>query len=418
MLKRIAYLSPSGQMGGAETALRELLAAVRAAEPGWEVWLVLGEDGPLSGVARQLGVNVKVMPFPAALARLGDAGKSKFAAAWALAQAVPGTLRYVRELRRFVRELEPDIVHTNGFKMHMLGSWVCPPKARLIWHIHDYVSTRPLMSRLLKLRARRSAAGIVNSHSVAADVRSVLPELKVRTLYNAIDLARFAPQGTKFDLDAAAGLPQAREATVRVGLISTFARWKGQKVFLEALSRLPSEAPIRGYIIGGPIYQTSGSQWSLEELRAVAERLHLGDRVGFTGFLADPAGAMRSLDVIVHASTQPEPFGMVVIEGMACGKAVIASAAGGACELFAEGENAVSHAPGDAEALAEQILKLAADPQLRTRLGTAGRATAERLFHGKRLSDELLAIYREVSPEGGRVSCSAQQGASEPCAQV
>jgi len=405
-------------MGGAETSLRELLAAVRAAEPDWEIWLVLGEDGPLAGIARELGVQVAVLAFPAALARIGDSGKSKWQALWSLAQATPAALSYVRRLGRHLRALRPDIIHTNGFKMHLLGSWVCPPETQLVWHIHDYVSARALMSRLLRNRAHRCAGAIANSHSVAADLAQVAPGLKVSVLYNAIDLTRFAPEGESCALDAAAGLPPAEAGTVRVGLVGTFARWKGHKVFLQALSRLGPERAIRGYIIGAPIYQTSGSQWSLDELKQTANALGLSERVGFTGFLEDPARAMRALDIVVHASTQPEPFGMVVIEGMACGKAVIASAAGGATELFEENRDAVSHQPGDAAGLAEQIGRLAADPALRRRLGKAGRVTAERMFHGKRLSGKLLAIYGEILPPGSHRTGPALKDENEPCALV
>ena len=106
----------------------------------------------------------------------------------------------------------------------------------------------------------------------------------------------------------------------------------------------------------------------------------LAGKVGFTGFLEDTPAAMRSLDVIVHASTAPEPFGMVIIEGMACGKAVIASQAGGAAELFIDGEDALAHRPGDAAALARQIQRLASDGQLRRRLGDGGRARCRAAF--------------------------------------
>ena len=86
----------------------------------------------------------------------------------------------------------------------------------------------------------------------------------------------------------------------------------------------------------------------------------------------------------LHASTEPEPFGMVIIEGMACGKAVIASQAGGAAEVFTDGENALSHPAGDAARLSQQIERLARDKELRTKLGEGGRATAERLYDSKR----------------------------------
>jgi glycosyltransferase involved in cell wall biosynthesis len=137
------------------------------------------------------------------------------------------------------------------------------------------------------------------------------------------------------------------------------------------------------------------------ELEQEAERLGLKGRIGFTGFVTDTSAAMRSLDVVIHASTQPEPFGMVIIEAMACETPVIVSAAGGASELFAEGENALSHSPGDAVALAQQIQRLAGDPEVRHRLGRAGRATAERLYTGKRLANELIAVYREIRGEPG-----------------
>ena len=105
---------------------------------------------------------------------------------------------------------------------------------------------------------------------------------------------------------------------------------------------------------------------------------------------------MRSLDIVVHASTQPEPFGMVIIEAMACGRAVIASQAGGAAELFVDGEDALAHPPGDATALARQIERLARDPELRSRIGAAGRETAARHFGSRRLAGELLGLYRNM----------------------
>jgi glycosyltransferase involved in cell wall biosynthesis len=175
---------------------------------------------------------------------------------------------------------------------------------------------------------------------------------------------------------------------------------------------LRSSSSVRGYIIGGPIYQTAGSQWSVLELEQEAERLGLAGQVGFTGFLEDVPAAMRSLDIIVHASTQPEPFGMVIIEGMACGKPVIASTAGGAAELYVDGESALAHQLGDPAALAQQIERLALDPQLRQRLGTAGRVVAQRRFHGERLANELLTVYRALCGNSARPAAALAAGSS------
>lgn len=404
---RIVYLNPCGNLGGAETSLCALLASLRAAEPSFELWLVLGEDGPLADIARDLGVEVRVRPFPSALRRLGDAGTGRFQAGLALVKAAPGTARYAWELAAWLRGLRPDIVHTNGLKMHLLGAWTRPRGSSLVWHIHDYVGRRPVMRGLLRRFHKACACGIANSKSVASDLETVFPSLPVRPIYNSIDLQRFSPAGSKLDLDALAGLAPAAPETIRAGLVGTFAKWKGHKVFLEALARLGEAVPVRGYVIGGPIYQTSGSQWSRQELEQEVDRLGLRGKVGFTGFVRDVAPAMRSLDMVIHASTEPEPFGMVIIEGMACGKPVIASQAGGACELFRDGETALGHGPGDDQALARQILRLAGDRELREQLGRAGRRAAETRFHGPRLVQELLATYRELGASAAGVPIRA-----------
>jgi glycosyltransferase involved in cell wall biosynthesis len=149
-------------------------------------------------------------------------------------------------------------------------------------------------------------------------------------------------------------------------------------------------------VIGGPIYQTSTSQYTLEELRTLAGQLGIAAKVGFTGFVADSARAIRALDVVTHASTEPEPFGRVIAESMACGRAVISSAGGGSKELITEGHDALAHPPGDPVTLAARLLELAGDPQLRIRMGRAGRATAERRFDSRRLAAEVIPIYRRA----------------------
>jgi glycosyltransferase involved in cell wall biosynthesis len=184
---------------------------------------------------------------------------------------------------------------------------------------------------------------------------------------------------------------------IRVGLVATFARWKGHRTFIDALALLPRSLGIRGYVIGGPMYETTGSQVTLEELRRTAASLGLDDRVGFTGVVADSSAAMRALDIVVHASTDPEPFGLVIAEAMACAKPVITSGAGGAQELTEPGVNALHHTPGDARSLARAIETLARDAHLRAQLGAAARTAAEQRFTRRRLVDEFTPIYQRLA---------------------
>ena len=398
---RIAFLSPSGQFGGAETSLREILGNLRTAAPNWDLWLVLGQDGPLAEYARERGVRVIVAPFPRSLARAGDAQASRGKVMASLAGASLGALLYRRTLRRILRSISPDIIHSNGLKMHLLGALCRPTNARLIWHIHDYVSARRSMRRLLSVSQGACSLAIANSNSVARDLKAIAPGLRIVTVYNAIDIDRYSPAGPGLDLDTCCGLPPAGPETIRVGLVATFARWKGHKVFLQALGRLAGEPNIRGYIVGGPIYQTGGSQWSIEELQQYVRQMGLEDRVGFTGFLSDTAAVMRSLDIVVHASTEPEPFGMVIIEAMACGRPVIVASAGGAREIANGGQIGGLYSPGDAAELERQIKRLARNEQLRFKAGRQGRQAAVDSFSGPRLMKRLLSIYGSLFPAVG-----------------
>ncbi|HVA80777.1 MAG TPA: glycosyltransferase family 4 protein [Candidatus Binataceae bacterium] len=402
---RVLYLNPSGAIGGAERSLLDIIASLRAACPEWQLSLIAGEDGALVRGARALGATAMVLPIPEALARLGDAGAGgpagiqigKLSLAASMAGAAMATRRYARSMAKTIVAARPTVIHTNGFKMHLIAAQAAGGAIPIIWHVHDYVSSRPVLARLMRLASRRCAIAIANSRSVQADFEASCPNRPaVATIYNAVDLGYFSPCGRIADLDALAGITPAPAGTVRVGLVATLARWKGHEVFLGALAALPPETKMRGYVIGDAIYSTHGSQWSIPELRAIAERLGVAARVGFTGFVEDVASAIRGLDVVVHASTEREPFGLAIAEAMACGKPVIASRAGGAVEIVEAGAGALMHRPGDSAGLAERIAELARDSEERSRLGSLGRTAAERLFTRSRLADELIAIYERV----------------------
>lgn len=406
---RVLFLSPVAVVGGAERVLLTAVVGVRRTEPSAAVRVVAAADGPLLDAVRAAGAEAEVVPMPAALVRLGDSqlrsgGKwqGRFELLAGAAWAVPAGVRYLARLRTAVARFHPDVVHSNGIKTHLLSRIVVPRGVPVVWHLHDFYGLRPLAARLLRRAAGQAVAGIAISQAVAADAAKVLPGVPVEVIPNAVDLTRFSP-GPGDDLDALAGLPPAPPSTVRVGLVATYARWKGHLTVLDAARRLADAAPglpLRWYVVGGPIYQTT-AQFTEAELRAAAVGRGLTDRVGFVPFRPDPAGVYRSLDVVVHASTLPEPFGLTVAEAMACGRAVVVSAAGGAAELVTDGADGIGVAPGDAAGLAAAVAKLAADVGLRARLGAAARATAAAKFDAAVYGPRLVKLYHRVC--GGTV---------------
>jgi glycosyltransferase involved in cell wall biosynthesis len=397
---RIAFLSVSAEFGGSESALWQLVRGIRRLTPAAECVVIVPREGTLSARVRDVGASVRVVPMPESLASFGEwslRGATAVARrSAALLAGVRAVAPYQRALHAVLGDVDPDVVHTNGFKMHVLGSRAAPRGAAVVWHLHEFVSNRPLSRRLLRHHAPRASAIVANSRSVADDARRALGDpAPVTHVHNAVDLLEFSPSGFTADLDAMCGIPAAPPGTIRVGLVATFARWKGHESYLRALAGVTT--PVRAYVIGSPMYDTAGSQHTLEELRGISASLGLADRVGFTGFVPRPAAAMRALDIVVHASTEPEPFGLVIAEALACGKAVIVSAAGGAAELVADGMDAVTVAPGDTAALTRAIERLAGDPLMRAQIGAAGRASAVRRFDPDVFTRAFLDIYDRVA---------------------
>ncbi len=363
--------------------LLTLLNELRRLRPEWRLSVIAGDTGPLLDAVHALGCHAECLPMTGVLKALGDWGVTgKLGLVRQLALAMPAILRYRATLQRRLQGMAPRVVQTNGFKMHVMGSLACPATARLIWHVHDFVSTRTAMKTLLRSLSRRPVAIVAISESVSTDLRQVvLVPGKVRTIWNSIALDR------GFD----ASLTPERE--IRIGLVATFARWKGHEVFLNALAKLSRDFPWRAFIVGGEVYSRSSSQYSECELREKVADLRLQQRIEFTGFLADPAPFVRSLDIVVHASTEPEPFGLAIAEGMAAARAVVTSSD----SLITHGVNGFVFASGDTAALARAMEVLARDPALRARLGTAARATAEQRFQPERMAREFIELYEAIA---------------------
>jgi glycosyltransferase involved in cell wall biosynthesis len=317
-----------------------------------------------------------------------------------LAQAAFDVPTYARRLDAAIRDFAPDVVHSNGIKTHLLASlrWKNEP---LVWHVRDFIGERPLVSKAMRAVALRADVAVAISEAVADDVRSIFPRLAVSIVHDAIDTDLFAPEGRATTLDALAGCDPSPPDTVRVGLVATYARWKGHDVFLKAASLLGNPEGRRGvlyYVIGGPIYATAASQYREDELRTLARDLGVGDQVRFVPFQEQVQEVYRALDVVVHASSRREPFGRTIAEAMASGKPVIASRESGASELFVDGVDALSTPGRDPAALAEAIRALVTDPDRRRALGVSARRTAVKRFSRGRLATQLFSVYRDVGP--------------------
>ncbi len=387
----LLYLAPSGQVGGAERCLLSLAAGLDRSR--FRPAALVGSEGPLAALLREAGVDAEVAAMPPALRRISryhanPGGRAR----WLPAVQAPA---YLARLRRAGARRQPRLVHSNGLKMHVWSALLARGwGARLLWHLHDFPPPGNAL-RLLRGLSGRCDLAIANSQAVASAYAARAPHLetKLRVVPNGVAAEPLqAGEGRAFRARWGLGAED-----FVVGMVAIFAPWKGQEVFLAAARQALAQAPgLRFLLVGDDIYDTAGHGGRRRELEARARELGLGAAVHFTGFCETIADAYAALDVLVHASTAPEPFGRTAIEAMAAGVPVIAAAAGGMLEVVEDGVCGRLTPPGDAAALARAMLELYADAGLRRRLAGNGRRRVAERFAEAAVARQVERLYEEM----------------------
>jgi glycosyltransferase involved in cell wall biosynthesis len=384
-IPRIVYVDHCARLSGGELALLHLLQALDDVD----AHVILGEEGPLVRRLIDAGISVEVLPLARAARHFP---RGRVTPSGVRATTVVRASLYTASLARRLRRLRPDLVHTNSLKAALYGGTA----GRLagipvIWHVRDRVADDYLPSsavRLVRMAAARiPTAVIANSHATLATLNdgSAVPRFVVPSPVAAPD--GFGRQQER-DGD--------RRDALRIGMVGRLAPWKGQHVFLDAFAQAFRDGSERLVIAGAPLF---GEDAYEAQLRRRVKALGLERRVDFTGFSEDVWSVLRDLDVLVHASVTPEPFGQVIVEGMAAGLPVVATGAGGPAEIVRDGVDGLLYPPGDSAALAARLRTLAADAGLRARLGAAARETA-RSFTPDAAADGVMKVYDRVLGEG------------------
>jgi glycosyltransferase involved in cell wall biosynthesis len=283
---RVLFISPFAGLGGAERCLLDMLAALGDPEPRVQRSAALLADGPLVQEIQALGVPTEVLALPERLRRLGESGGRPRREQLALAPGlVAAGLGYAFAFERLIARSQPDIVHSNGMKAHLLAAALARRSARVVLHLHDFIGRRRFSRHVLGALSNEAVTVVAPSRAVADDCQRTLPRARVELVYNAIDTAAFSPgQGEPEWLAELAGKAPPEPGTLSFALVATYARWKGHDVYLRAAARALARDPglkARFYIVGGPIYETDAQKFDVGELGALADQLGLSGHVAF-----------------------------------------------------------------------------------------------------------------------------------------
>ncbi len=415
---RVLHVNHTAHPGGAELALVRLLVARH-----WHADLCVPHGG-----ARLLdryvdrddafrGLSAQGVTLDRHLRPLPRGGTRSNSPALAL--------RYLAALRTCARILRgsplflnADIIHANTAAAAIISAMANRGRATpLVVHLRDLVNPQSLgrfgYTAFIRFALRHADGVIANSQRTLESAAGLIPPgAPAVVIPSPIGLTRRArpgrtsPSGAGTDQPSSGGeqsaegrhdgvptVPPAadlaadgsseaaaQEAAAErasrpveaVGMIGRLQEWKGQHVFLEAFAQA-FPGTVRARLAGASPAGETGYE---NELRALAARLGIADRVSFLGHVSDIDGFLDSVDILVHASTRPEPLGQSVLQGLATGKPVIATEGGGPSEWIRPGVNGLLVKPDRPEELAAALRSLADSTQARSRLAAAAAGTA------------------------------------------
>lgn len=346
---KIAFLNHTAIIGGAERSLLDILKLIDKTK--FTPIFICFEDGPLVKEIVELGtVEVIVIPFSESVLKYNRDKKSVFQLFSVLSLYKP-----LKKLMKYLKRNNIDILYTNSMKAHFIGLFSGKLLSRkVIWHVRDILDDG-INKKIFVFLGKRVDKIICISKAVTKQFKTN-PNLEV--VYNGI-----SPTDN-------INLQRKNRSNFQIAIIGQIANWKGQDVFIKAAIKLHNEFPdINFLIIGDVLFDKNEEVKYKNGLLGLAEN---HDYIKFLGHRNNVREIINDVDIIVHASKRAEPFGRVIIEGMASAKPVIASKIGGPIEIIEDGVSGILFDPDDISALTNSIKELVIDKEKYSKIAEGG----------------------------------------------
>ncbi len=397
MRTRVLFVegNTDGTVGGSYYILLDLLRNIDRAR--FEPIALFTHENIVAEQARAAGVRVIIAP---------PATPFMFRQPWlnrALAPVkrgrnfVRGYAGAVAAQTRLLRDERIDLVNLNNSitvnHTWMLAAWRAGiPCLTHEMGINEHYS---LASRVL---GKRLDAVLCLSNAILEALEkggARFPNTEV--IYSIFDPKRYRHVDAPETLRARHGIPAGAPV---IGVVGNIKEWKGQETIIRATHRLRAAHPeLRCVLAGG---NAPRDRPYLDRLHAVCAELGVADRVVFAGFQANPIDYMRLMDVVVHTSTSPEPFGIVLLEAMLLGKPLVSTTIGGPAEVVVDGRTGLLVEPGKPDALAEAVDRLLRDPRMAAEMGARGRERLDTDFGLDTTMAQTMRVYDRIMAARGR----------------
>ena len=302
--------------------------------------------------------------------------------------------RPIRTIQEAIASTGAEVVHANGEKTSIFaGRAARAMGTRSIGWLHDAPDAGGLSGRFTRwMLARTPLSEVITCSKWMAQAFNSAYHLGANPIVNGLDFTDMPSSSTRSRLNEAPGWPA--DAVV-IGHFGRLAHWKGTDLFLEAAALAAQSAPDARFLVVGDALYGREKSWA-DSLRVSGASKRLGDRIIFTGYRPDALDLMARCDIVAHCSRSSDPFPTVVLEGMAMGKAVVATRTGGPEEAIVDGSTGVLVQPGDHVEMARAYVSLATDPRRRSAIGVAAMQEAKSRFGAERMAREFEELYANL----------------------
>lgn len=361
----ILQISSASSFGGGERYVADLTNALLAR--GHDVYVAVRPGSPLP---RHLSLSrEKILTLP-------------------LRNALD--VQSAHELERIVRRKQIDVVHAHMARDYSLASYAARRNRQT-----KFIATRHVLFKLNRLHRHtlaRATRVIAVSQAVAKELRAsqIVSQTRIVVISNGIDVERFSKTCVGLDRESylrSIHLPVDGRLVGSIGELRTLKRHDD---FIRAAALIAKRFPETNFVLAG--VDTSKSAEVRRQLERLVVELDLTKRVHFLGWLNDAEKLLCVMDVFVSAS-ETESFGLAIVEAMAAGTAVVATATEGAREVIEDQKTGVLVPIGDVKRIAESVINLLSDPEKRRTIATQSAQSAAKKFSLRRMVDEIEKIY-------------------------
>lgn len=390
MTSTLLIANPSADVYGSDLQMLQTVSAM--VDRGWQVIVVMPDDGPLVPLLTERGAQVKFLSFPV-LRRADLSAAGIVALAASATRALPG-------MRRLLKSVAPDVVYVNTVAIPWWLAAARSARIRVVCHVHEAEAQRRRSERIAlnaPLLAAHSLIAISPS-TVEATTRDVSAlRRRTRLIYNGV------PQPGR-------DVPAVDVASpFRLAVVGRLSPRKAPDVALEAVGELRRAGhDVHLDVCGTPF---AGYEWYEQELRARADHDDLAGAVTFSGYVSPVWPALARSHAVLAPSLR-EPFGNAVVEAQFARRPVIAAAAMGHLETVQHEKTGLLVPPGNASAMASAVARLMDDPGFAASLADAARTRALDRFAVERYDTEVADLITGLLPRRNHTDnkddCSAR----------